>query len=135
MLSIDPTLEVGTAETRIEVSGESSEILIKDSPLRDGNFQPAEVRNLPLLALNPISLARALSGATEAAENYVWDNGGSFPNGGWRRLFHQRPAPSREQLSGGRGPKTTTSFENLLLAILQDCRCRPGSFFPKEERT
>src|SRR5262249_8662592 len=47
--TIDPTLEVGAAETRIEVSGESSEILIKDSPLRGGNFQPGEIRNLPLL--------------------------------------------------------------------------------------
>jgi len=27
-------MEVGPAETKIEVSGESSEILIKDSPLR-----------------------------------------------------------------------------------------------------
>jgi hypothetical protein len=32
--TIDPRLEVGAAESRIEVSGESSEILIKDSPPR-----------------------------------------------------------------------------------------------------
>src|SRR5215475_8163176 len=75
--TIDPTLEVGAAETRIEVSGESSEILIKDSPLRGGNFQPGEVRNLPLLALNPISLARALPGATEASGSTIWGSGAS----------------------------------------------------------
>ena len=45
--TIDPTLEVGAAETRIEVSGESSEILIKDSPLRGGNFQPAKFAICP----------------------------------------------------------------------------------------
>src|SRR5215510_10460414 len=70
--TIDPTLEVGPAETRIEVSGESSEILIKDSPLRGRNFQTSEVRNLPLIALNPISLARVLPGATEASGSSVW---------------------------------------------------------------
>jgi hypothetical protein len=36
VITLDPRLEVGTAETRIEVSGESSEVLIKDSPLRAG---------------------------------------------------------------------------------------------------
>src|SRR5215475_5304349 len=83
--TIDPTLEVGAAETRIEVSGESSEILIKDSPLRGDNFRTGEVRNLPLLALNPISLARALPGATEAAGSTVWGSGtgvGITPNNG-----------------------------------------------------
>src|SRR5215471_11901828 len=89
--TIDPTLEVGAAETRIEVSGESSEILIKDSPLRGGNFQSAEIRNLPLLVLNPISLARALPGATEAAGSVVWGNGGSYPNGGGFSINGQRP--------------------------------------------
>ena len=48
--TIDPKLEVGTAETRIEVSGESSEVLIKDSPLRGGNFQPREVRDWPIIS-------------------------------------------------------------------------------------
>src|SRR5690242_1716918 len=50
--TFDPRLQLGTAETRIEVSAESSEILIKDSPLRGGNFQPREVRDLPLTSLN-----------------------------------------------------------------------------------
>ena len=48
--TVDPHLEVGAAETRIEVSGESSDILIKDSPLRGGNFDPREVRDLPLVS-------------------------------------------------------------------------------------
>src|SRR5690348_11905504 len=69
--TFDPRLEVGAAETKIEVSAQSSEMLVKDSPLRGGNFQPREVRDLPLPLLNPISLARILPGATEAAGSTV----------------------------------------------------------------
>src|SRR5439155_102214 len=58
--TVDPRLEVGVPETRIEVSAESSELLIKDSPLRGGNFQSREVRDLPLVSSNPLSLARML---------------------------------------------------------------------------
>src|SRR5262249_31047255 len=64
VLTFDPRLQVGVAEAQIEVSGESSEILTKDSPLRGGNFQPREVRDLPLTSLNPLSLTRTLPGAT-----------------------------------------------------------------------
>lgn len=78
--TVDPRLEVGAAESRIEVNGESSEVLIKDSPLRGGNFQAREARNLPLLSLNPLSLARTLPGATEAAGSTIW--GGGYTNGG-----------------------------------------------------
>jgi Carboxypeptidase regulatory-like domain len=73
--TVDPRLELGAAETRIEVRTESSEILTRDSPLRGGNFQPQEVRDLPLTSLNPLSLARTLPGATEASGSRVW--GGS----------------------------------------------------------
>jgi hypothetical protein len=45
--AFDPRLEVAAAETRIEVNGESSEMLVRDSPLRGGNFKPREVRDLP----------------------------------------------------------------------------------------
>jgi outer membrane receptor protein involved in Fe transport len=65
--SLDPRLEVGAGETRIEVNGESSELLTRDSPLRGGNFQPREVRDLPLTGLSPLSLTRTLPGATDAA--------------------------------------------------------------------
>src|SRR5262245_40204888 len=100
--TIDPTLEVGAAETRIEVSGELSEILIKDSPLRGGNFQPGEVRNLPLISQNPLSLARALQGATEDAGRYVWGNAGSGPSrtGGCFSINGQRPRWNKYRLDG-----------------------------------
>src|ERR1700758_2457712 len=84
--TVDPRLELGAAEARIEVSTESSEILTKDSPLRGGNFQPQEVRDLPLTSLNPLSLARTLPGATEASGSQllVSGNGGKFSINGQR---------------------------------------------------
>ena len=92
--TFDPRLEVGAAETRIEVSGESSEILIKDSPLRGGNFQPREVRDLPLTGLNP-----HLAGADFARR----DRSFRQPHLGRRRgdkqrwrVLHQWPTPARE---------------------------------------
>ena len=54
--TVDPKLEVGAAESRIEANGESTEVLIKDGPLRGGNFQSREARDLPLISLNPLSL-------------------------------------------------------------------------------
>src|SRR5215510_16523617 len=65
--TLNPSLDVGTAETKVDVSAESCELLVKDSPLRGGNFQPREIRDLPLVSLNPLSLARTLPGATEAS--------------------------------------------------------------------
>src|SRR5262249_14957570 len=88
--TIDPTLEVGAAGNRIEVREERSEVLIKDGRLRGGNFQPGEVRNLPLISKNPISLARALPGATEASGSTIWGNG-SPANGGGFSINGQRP--------------------------------------------
>ena len=49
--TFDPRLDVGSAETRIEVSAESSEMVIRDSALRGGNFKTREVRDLPLLSV------------------------------------------------------------------------------------
>jgi carboxypeptidase family protein len=43
--TVDPKLELGMIDARVEVNGESSELLTKDSPLRGGNFQPREVRD------------------------------------------------------------------------------------------
>lgn len=80
VITIDPKLELGATETKIEVNGESSDVLTKDSPLRGGNFQPHDARDLPLISLNPLSLARILPGATEASGSTIW--GGGYTNGG-----------------------------------------------------
>src|SRR5258705_5464626 len=100
--TLDPRLELGAAETRIEVSGESSEILIRDSPLRGGNFQPREARNLPLISLNPLSLARTLPGATESSGSRVWGGGtaSGVNNGGGFSINGQRPRGNNYMLDG-----------------------------------
>src|SRR5215813_2435700 len=78
--TLNPSLDVGTAETKIDVSAESAELLVKDSPLRGGNFQPREIRDLPLVSLNPLSLARTLTGATEASGSRIF---GGTPGAGF----------------------------------------------------
>src|SRR5262244_3191584 len=131
--TIDPTLEVGAAETRIEVSGEASEILIKDSPLRGGNFQPGEVRNLPLFSQNPLSLARALPGATEAAGSYVWGNAGSGPNGngGGFSINGQRPRGNNYLLDGTENNDVFLNGEEQVFRIadaVEEVSIQTGNF-------
>src|SRR5215471_7265530 len=132
--TIDPTLEVGAAETRIEVSGELSEILIKDSPLRGGNFQPGEVRNLPLLVLNPISLARALPGATEASGSTIWGSGasGTVPaNGGGFSINGQRPRGNNYLLDGTENNDVFLNGEEQVFRIadaVQEVSVQTGNF-------
>jgi hypothetical protein len=96
--TFDPRLEVGSAETRIEVNGESSDLLVKDGPLRGGNFQPREVRDFPLPVLNPLSLARILPGATDAAGSVV--NSGVGKTGGAFSINGQRPRGNNYMLDG-----------------------------------
>ena len=100
--TIDPKLDIGAAETRIEVNAESSERLIKDSPLRGGNFQPREARDLPLISQNPLSLARTLPGATEASGSRVFGGGDSagVNNGGGFSINGQRPRGNNYMLDG-----------------------------------
>ena len=96
--TVDPRLEIGAAETRIEVNGESSEMLFKDSPLRGGNFQPREVRDLPLPGLNPLSLTRTLPGATDAAGSSI--NAGLVNAGAAFSINGQRPRSNNYMLDG-----------------------------------
>jgi outer membrane receptor protein involved in Fe transport len=71
--TVDIQLEVGSVESRVTVSAEAEELLIKDAPLRGGNFMPRQVSDLPLIGLNPLSLARTLPGVSHTT--------GSAPNG------------------------------------------------------
>jgi outer membrane receptor protein involved in Fe transport len=74
--TLDPRLEVGTSETAIEVKGESSAVLVKDSPLRGGNFVPRQVSQLPLTDLSPLSLARVLPGVIQPSGSAFGSQGG-----------------------------------------------------------
>lgn len=96
--TVDPHLQIGTAEITVQVSGESAEILTRDSPLRGGNFQPREVRDLPLVSLNPLSLARTLPGVTDASGSKVWT--GTANAGGGFSVNGQRPRGNNYMIDG-----------------------------------
>jgi hypothetical protein len=74
--TFDPRLEVGASETAIEVSGQSTGILVKDGPLRGGNFLPRQVSQLPLTDLSPLSLARTLPGVIQPSGSALIGQGG-----------------------------------------------------------
>src|SRR5262249_48170047 len=130
--TIDPALEVGAAETRIEVTGESSEILIKDSPLRGGNFQPREVRDLPLTSLNPLSLARTLAGVTEASGSRVWGGTTSgISNGGGFSVNGQRPRGNNYMLDGTENNDVAFTGEEQVFTIadaVEEVSVQTGNF-------
>lgn len=96
--TFDPRLELGASETTIEVSADSSEVLIKDSALRGGNFHSREVRDLPLVSSNPLSLARTLPGVTDAAGSRVWTS--TSNSGGGFSINGQRPRGNNYMLDG-----------------------------------
>jgi hypothetical protein len=127
--TVDPRLEVGAAETRIEVSAEGSELLIKDTPLRGGNFQPREVRDLPLVSLNPLSLARTLPGATEASGSQVWSNNGN--TGAGFSINGQRPRGNNYMLDGTENNQAYVSGEEQVFAIadaVEEVSVQTGNF-------
>jgi hypothetical protein len=138
--TIDPKLEVGDAGTRVEVNAESSELLTKDSPLRGGNFDSREARDLPLVALNPLSLARTLPGATEASGSTIWgggyNQGGSASeatnaNGGGFSINGQRPRGNNYLLDGTENNESFLSGEEQVFTIadaIEEVSVQTGDF-------
>jgi Carboxypeptidase regulatory-like domain len=127
--TVDARLEVGLAETRIEVSAQSSDLLIKDSPLRGGNFLPREVRDLPLVSSNPLSLARILPGATEASGSQVWSNVAS-PGAGFA-INGQRPRGNNYMLDGTENNSAYFSGEDQIFAMadaIEEVSVQTGNF-------
>jgi hypothetical protein len=132
--ALDLHLELGATETKIDVSAEWSELLTKDSPLRGANFQASEVRDLPLVSLNPLSLARTLPGATEAAGSTVWGNGtqtGVEPNGGGFVIDGQRPRGNNYMLDGTANTDIWLAGEEQVFTIsdaIQEASVQTGNF-------
>jgi hypothetical protein len=114
------------------VNAESSELLVKDSPLRGGNFQPREVRDLPLNSLNPLSLARTLPGATEASGSRVW--GGTtagISNGGGFSINGQRPRGNNYMLDGTENNEVAFTGEEQVFTIadaVEEVSVQTGNF-------
>ena len=130
--TVDPHLELGAAETRIEVTGEASDILIKDGPLRGGNFRPREVRDLPMISLNPLSLVRTLPGATEASGSQVWSSGEpGTNNGGGFSVNGQRPRGNNYMLDGTENNEVLLSGEEQVFTIadaVEEVSVQTGNF-------
>ena len=131
--TIDPVLELGATGSRVEVNGESSEPLTKDSPLRGGNFQPREVRDLPLISLNPLSLARTLPGATEAAGSTIWGGGYTTANanGGAFSINGQRTRGNNYLLDGIDNNEIWLSGEEQVFTIadaVEEVSVQTGNF-------
>jgi Carboxypeptidase regulatory-like domain len=129
--TVDPRLELGATEARIEVSAEASEILTKDSPLRGGNFQPRDVRDLPLTSLNPLSLARTLPGATEASGSRVYGGGTIGANGAGFSINGQRSRGNNYMLDGTENNEVWASGEEQVFTIadaVQEVSVQTGNF-------
>jgi Carboxypeptidase regulatory-like domain len=73
---MDVRLEVGGEATAVQVSAEAEALTIRDGPLRGGNFLPQQVSQLPLVDLNPFSLARTLAGVIRPSGSAVAGEGG-----------------------------------------------------------
>jgi hypothetical protein len=81
-IKLNFSMELGSVTESVTV--EAGAPLIQAGPQRGGTFLSREVRDLPLVAMNPISLARTLPGAIDPAGSYVYgsvlygdDTGGS----------------------------------------------------------
>jgi hypothetical protein len=125
--TLDPRLEVGMAETRIEVHSESNDLLTKDSPLRGANFRRREVLDLPLNSLNPLSLTRTLPGATEASGSRVWSSGA----GAGFSVNGQRPRGNNYMLDGTENNDVAFTGEEQVFNIadaVEEVSVQTGNF-------
>jgi hypothetical protein len=69
------SMELGSVDESVTV--EAGAPLIQSSPQRGGDFLSREVRDLPLVSLNPISLASTLPGAVQPAGSTTYGQGGA----------------------------------------------------------
>src|SRR5262249_9094418 len=74
VIALNFSMEVGSVVESITV--EAGAPLIQAGPQRGGNFLSHEVRDLPLVGLNPLSLAGTLPGAVQPAGSFMCGEGG-----------------------------------------------------------
>jgi hypothetical protein len=74
VIGLNFSMELGSVAESVTV--EAGAPLIQATPQRGGNFLSLEVRALPLVALNPISLARTLPGTIQPAGSLLYGSGG-----------------------------------------------------------
>jgi outer membrane receptor protein involved in Fe transport len=74
VVGLNFSMELGSLAESVTV--EAGAPLVQATPQRGGNFLSREVRELPLISLNPISLARTLPGTIQPAGSVVYGGGG-----------------------------------------------------------
>jgi carboxypeptidase family protein len=70
VIALNFSMEIGSMTQSVTV--EAGSPLIQATPQRGGNFLSNEVRDLPLVSLNPISLARTLPGVIDPAGSSLY---------------------------------------------------------------
>src|SRR5262245_49379824 len=91
VIALNFAMELGSVTESVTV--EAGAPLIQAGPQRGGTFLSREVRDLPLVSLNPISLARTLPGAIDPAGSFLFVTS-LYPDKGEATLFSvngQRP--------------------------------------------
>jgi len=73
VIALNFSMELGSVAESVTV--EAGAPLIQATPARGGDFLSSEVRDLPLVSLNPISLARTLPGTIELAGTQLYGRG------------------------------------------------------------
>lgn len=111
----DVRLQLGAVESRIEVTTDAGEVVNRDDPLRGGNFRPRDVQELPLISLDPLSLARTLPGTTDALGSKVWS--GAADNGGGFSVNGQRPRGNNYLIDGVDNNEVWISGEEQVFRI------------------
>jgi hypothetical protein len=69
VIALNFSMEIGSVTESVTV--EAGAPLIQASPQRGGTFLSREIRDLPLVSMNPISLARTLPGAIDPAGSFL----------------------------------------------------------------
>ncbi len=115
-------------------------MLIRDSTLRGGTFYSRQIVDMPLISQNPLSLARALPGATESFGSTVWSagyasngNAASVANsdGAGFSFYGLRPSGNNYLLVGTENNECWISGEQQVFTIadaVQDVSVQTGNF-------
>ena len=73
VIALNFAMELGSVAESITVEGGAP--LVQATPARGGDFLSSEIRDVPLVSLNPVSLARALPGTIELPGTSLYSRG------------------------------------------------------------
>ena len=73
VVALNFSMELGSVTQSVTVEGGAP--LVQATPAHGGSFESGEVQTLPLVSLNPVSLARTLPGTIEPAGSFLFGRG------------------------------------------------------------